>query len=200
MADIFASREAFENCAQRQLMQQEPVLSPKTGTSRAAAVLVPIVAGEQGLSVLLTQRSNDLPTHAGQIAFPGGKIDAGDASPLAAALRETREETGISANFINPVGYLDPFETGTGFHIVPVVGVLSPGFELVPEPGEVTEIFDVPLSFVMNSTNHQRKKAMWKGQMRHYHAVPYKDRYIWGATARMLVDLSRQMTGKAGER
>jgi len=171
------------------------VLSDNGNGSRAAAVLIPIVAGRQNLTVLLTQRSDELPTHAGQIAFPGGKIDAGDASPLAAALRETQEETGIAAQFVKPVGYLEPFETGTGFHIVPVVGVVLPGFELVPEPGEVTDIFEVPLAFLMNPANHQRKKAMWKGRMREYHALPYQDRYIWGATAGMLVDLYKAMNG-----
>ncbi len=147
------------------------------------------------MTVLLTKRSDELPTHAGQIAFPGGKIDAGDASPLAAALRETREETGIKEQFVTPVGYLAPFETGTGFHIVPVVGILAHGFELVPEPGEVTDIFEVPLAFLMNPVNHQRKKAMWQGSMREYHAMPFQDRYIWGATAGMLVDLYKQMSG-----
>ncbi len=198
MADFATNREAFERCAKQRLEQQVPVLSDnKTGGNglRAAAVLIPIVSGRPQLTVLLTQRSEELPTHAGQIAFPGGKIDAGDASPLAAALRETQEETGIAAQFVKPVGYLEPFETGTGFHIVPVVGVVLPGFELVPEPGEVTDIFEVPLAFLMNPANHQRKKAMWKGRMREYHALPYQDRYIWGATAGMLVDLYKAMNG-----
>ncbi len=169
-------------------------MSDRGNGARAAAVLIPIVARKTELSVLLTQRSDELPTHAGQIAFPGGKIDRGDASPLAAALRETHEETGIAPGFVTPVGYLAPFETGTGFHIVPVVGVLSGGFELVPEPGEVTDIFEVPLGFLMDPENHQRKKAMWQGRMREYHAMPYGDRYIWGATAGMLVDLYKQMS------
>jgi len=195
LSDFATNRQVFERCARQRLGQQVPVLSPNNNDSRPAAVLIPIVAGGSELTVLLTRRSNELPTHAGQIAFPGGKIDAGDASPLAAALRETQEETGIAARFVNPVGYLDPFETGTGFHIVPVVGVVSPGFDLVPEPGEVTDIFEVPLVFLMNPANHQRKKAMWKGRMREYHALPYQDRYIWGATAGMLVDLYKAMNG-----
>jgi len=170
-------------------------MSERSNGVRAAAVLIPIVARNAQLTVLLTQRSDELPTHAGQIAFPGGKIDGGDASPLEAALRETREETGIESKFVRPVGYLEPFETGTGFHIVPVVGLLTSGFELVPEPGEVTDIFEVPLAFLMDPKNHQRKKALWQGQMRTYHAVPYGERYIWGATAGMLVNLYKKMSG-----
>lgn len=195
MVDFAANRQAFELCAEQRLLQQEPQLSQSDNASRDAAILIPVVADRQGLTVLLTKRSDELPIHAGQIAFPGGKIDAQDVSPVAAALRETREETGIRPEFVKPVGFLDSFETGTGFHIVPVVGLLSRGFELVPEPGEVTDIFEVPLLFLMNPENHQRKKAMWKGRMREYHAMPYEGRFIWGATAGMLVDLYKRMSG-----
>jgi len=170
------------------------VFKAKANGSKAAAVLIPIVDRAEGLQVLLTQRSNELPTHAGQIAFPGGKIDAGDVSPLAAALRETHEETGIAPQFVTPVGYLGSFETGTGFHISPVVGSLTPGFEIVPEPGEVAEVFEVPLEFLMDPQNHQRKSMTWKGKMRSYHVIPYRNRYIWGVTARMLVDLYVRMS------
>ena len=162
---------------------------------KAAAVLLPVLERESGLHMLLTLRSHELPTHAGQVAFPGGKIDAGDATPLAAALRETYEETGIAPQFVRKLGYLDTYETGTGFTIVPVVGVLQEGFELVPEPGEVAEIFEVPLSFLMDPANHQAKTGEWRGTMHNYYAMPYKDYYIWGATAAMLVDLYRRMSG-----
>ena len=162
-------------------------------SAKPAAVLVPVVKRAQGLNVLLTQRSDELPTHAGQIAFPGGKIDAGDTSPLDAALRETFEETGIERRFVEPVGYLDTFETGTGFCIVPVVGVVSDGFKLVPEPGEVTDIFEVPLVFLMDPKNHVHKNVMWKGKMRSFYEMPYKGRYIWGVTAAMLRNMSMKM-------
>lgn len=176
------------------LMQQVPNFADRKNGSKAAAVLIPIVSGLDEMTVLLTKRSEELPVHAGQIAFPGGKIDPQDASPLAAALRETHEETGIASKFVTPVGYLAPFETGTGFHIVPVVGMVARGFELLPEPGEVSDIFEVPLAFLMNPANHQRQKTMWKGKMREYYAMPYRDRHIWGATASMLVNLYAAMS------
>ncbi len=162
--------------------------------TKPAAVLVPIIPRNEGLTVLFTQRSHELPSHAGQVSFPGGKIDAGDGSPLAAALRETHEETGIEPKFVTPIGYLDSFATGTGFSIVPVVGVLSTGFELVPEPGEVSDIFEVPLKFLMDPVNHQRRTGNWKGQEWKFHAMPYEGRDIWGATAGILFDLYQRMS------
>lgn len=203
MADYLASLTAFESLARQRLLPQagahRAAHSSAAAVSKPAAVLIPVVAREVGLTVLLTQRSKELPSHAGQIAFPGGKIDQKDTSPLAAALRETREETGIAEEFVQPVGYLKTYETGTGFSVVPVVGVLRPGFDLVPEPGEVSEIFEVPLGFLMDPSNHQRKQAMWQGRMREYHAMPYEGRYIWGATAAMLVDLSQRLGGFGGD-
>jgi 8-oxo-dGTP pyrophosphatase MutT (NUDIX family) len=161
-------------------------MSEKT---RAAAVLVGLLERDGELHVLLTQRSNELPTHAGQIAFPGGKIDATDAGPVECALRETSEETGVAPEFVEPTGFLDVYQTGTGFRIVPVVGLLRAGFDLVPEPGEVTEIFDVPLAHFMEPANHFRHSRVWQGRKRQYYAMPYGDRYVWGATAGMLRNL-----------
>ena len=161
---------------------------------RAAAVLVGLLERDGELHVLLTQRSEELPTHAGQIAFPGGKIDAGDAGPVACALRETFEETGVSPEFVEPAGFLDVYQTGTGFRIVPVVGLLRPGFALAPEPGEVTEIFDVPLAHFMEPANHLRHSRVWQGRERQYYAMPYKERYVWGATAGMLRNLHDRVT------
>ena len=155
---------------------------------RAAAVLVPIVRRNE-LTVLLTQRTEDLPSHAGQVAFPGGKVESFDDGPLAAALRETREEIGLGDSFVEPLGYLDGYLTGTGFHVVPVVAFVEPGFSLTLDPSEVADAFEVPLSFLMDSANHQRHSREWRGITRTYYAMPYGQRYIWGATAGMLRNL-----------
>lgn len=155
---------------------------------RQAAVLVPIVCREV-LTVLLTERSAHLPSHAGQISFPGGKLEESDAGPLDAALRETEEEIGIDRRHVEPVGYLDNYRTGTGYHIVPIVGLVDPGFELRIDPSEVADVFEVPLSFLMTIDNHQRHQREWRGTLRSYYAMPYENRYIWGATAGMLRNL-----------
>ena len=162
--------------------------------TRQAAVLVGLLERDGELHVLLTQRSAQLPIHAGQIAFPGGKIDAEDAGPVECALRETREETGVSPEFVEPAGFLDVYQTGTGFRVVPVVGLLRTGFDLVPEPGEVAEIFDIPLAHFMEPSNHFRHSRVWQGRERQYYAMPYGDRYVWGATAGMLRNLHDRIT------
>ncbi|MEO1199021.1 MAG: CoA pyrophosphatase [Pseudomonadota bacterium] len=152
---------------------------------RRAAVLVPIVSRAQP-SVLLTRRADHLPSHAGQIAFPGGKVEKGDDGPLQAALRETREEIGLDRNEVTPLGYLDLYETSTGFRIVPVVGLVRPGFDLLIDRNEVAAVFEVPLSFLMSPANHQRHSRNWQGKRRSFYAMPYGEHYIWGATAGML--------------
>lgn len=153
---------------------------------KPAAVLIPVVTGSQGLSVLLTQRTDTLPTHAGQVAFPGGKLEPGDATPLAAALRETEEEIGLAARFVEPIGYLDSYQTGTGYRVVPVVALIRPGFALTLDAREVADTFEVPLDFLMDPANHQRHAREWRGKLRHFYAMPFGERYIWGATAGML--------------
>lgn len=155
---------------------------------RPAAVLIPIVLREQ-LTVLLTQRAAHLPSHAGQIAFPGGKIDPEDDGPISAALREAKEEIGLAASYVEPVGFLDNYHTRTGFHIVPVVAYVEPGFSLEIEPAEVDDVFEVPLSFLMSAENHLRHHREWRGTLRYYYAMPFGERYIWGATAGMLKNL-----------
>jgi len=159
---------------------------------RQAAVLVPIVLRSEPM-ILLTQRSAELRKHAGQISFPGGRIDPEDVDAATAALRETEEEVSICRGDVQLVGTLDQYRTGTGFEITPIVGLVAPTIEPHPEPGEVEEIFEIPLSFVMDRQQHQRHSAMWKGFERHYYAMPYamgeKSFYIWGATAAMLVNL-----------
>ena len=152
---------------------------------RPAAVLIPVVAHAQP-TVLLTQRAAHLNDHAGQISFPGGKIDATDASPLDAALREAEEEIGLSRQFIDPIGYLDLYATGFGFRILPTVALVKPGFKLRINEAEVDDAFEVPLAFLMNPVNHQIHSKDFRGIARSYYAMPFGQRYIWGATAGIL--------------
>jgi 8-oxo-dGTP pyrophosphatase MutT (NUDIX family) len=152
---------------------------------RPAAVLVPVVDHPQP-TVLLTQRSAHLNDHAGQISFPGGKIDATDASPLDTALREAEEEIGLSREFIDPIGYLDLYGTSFGFRILPAVARVKPGFKLRINHSEVDDAFEVPLAFLMDPANHQTHSKEFRGMERSYYAMPYEERYIWGATAGIL--------------
>ncbi len=163
-------------------------------TLRPAAVLVPLVEREE-LTVLLTQRTDRLHHHAGQISFPGGRVEAGDAGPVETALRETEEEVGLDRRHVQVAGYLDGYETGTGFHITPVVGFVMPEFELTLDAFEVAEAFEVPLSFIFDPSNHQRHSRIYNGTRRNYFAMPYGDFYIWGATAGMLMNLYRRFHG-----
>jgi 8-oxo-dGTP pyrophosphatase MutT (NUDIX family) len=155
---------------------------------RPAAVLVPIVDRPEP-TVLLTQRTTELSSHAGQIAFPGGKIDPTDASPLAAALREAREEIGLDRRLVHPIGYLDLYMTTLGYRIVPTVARVDPHFELALNAAEVHDTFEVPLSFLMQPVNHQRHSREWNGMVRHFYAIAFADRYIWGVTAGILRNL-----------
>jgi 8-oxo-dGTP pyrophosphatase MutT (NUDIX family) len=152
---------------------------------RPAAVLIPIVDHEEP-TVLLTQRSPHLKEHSGQVAFPGGKIDATDASPLDAALREAAEEVGLDRSFIEPIGYLSVYGTGFGFRILPTLARVKPGFELTINHSEVDDAFEVPLSFLMNPVNHQQRSKEFRGMERTYYEMPFAERYIWGATAGIL--------------
>jgi len=156
---------------------------------RDAAVLVPVIDRVGGATVLFTKRSEALPTHAGQISFPGGKMDPGDANIMETAFRETKEEIGLDADFIDPVGFMEDYVTGSGFQIAPLVAVISEGFEITPDYNEVDEVFEVPLSFLMNSRNHEIHSREWRGAQRLFYAMPYEERFIWGATAGMLRSL-----------
>jgi 8-oxo-dGTP pyrophosphatase MutT (NUDIX family) len=150
--------------------------------ARLAAVLVPLVARESEATVLMTTRSSELRQHSGQIAFPGGKVDDGE-TPCRAALREAQEEIGLDPRHVEPIGYLDPYLTGTGFRILPVVALVTPPFELLVNAKEVHDTFEVPLAFLMQPDNHQRHSREWRGTTRHFYAMPWNERYIWGATA-----------------
>lgn len=159
---------------------------PKT----AAAVLVPLVPRPAGLTVLLTQRTAHLKNHAGQISFPGGRSEEEDDSPVATALRESHEEIGLPPRRVDVLGHLDDYVTVTGFNVTPVVGLVAPPFDLEPDPFEVAEVFEVPLAFILEKANHQRHTYRVQGHTRAYYAMPYQQRYIWGATAGMLVNLA----------
>lgn len=160
---------------------------------KPAAVLIPVVA-RPNATVLLTQRSGDLSSHAGQISFPGGRIDAGDPSPLATALREAEEEIGLEARHVRPLGYLSPFLSRTGYRIVPVVSLIEPDVALRLNPAEVDEAFEVPLDFLMDPANHHLKSREWQGRLRHYYAMPYGERYIWGITAGIVRNLWERLS------
>ena len=148
-----------------------------------AAVLVPVIDDGDEARVIFTQRTKTLRNHSGQISFPGGRIDAQDRSPEEAALRETEEEIGMSRRFIETVGRMPDYISGTGFRIKPVLAVVRPGFTLTPNPAEVDEVFEVPLSFLMNPANHSRGSRMFQGRERFFYEMPYGERYIWGITA-----------------
>jgi 8-oxo-dGTP pyrophosphatase MutT (NUDIX family) len=160
---------------------------------RPAAVLIGLVARAADVSVILTTRASALKVHSGQIAFPGGKIEAGDADPVAAALREAREEIGLEASYVEPIGHLDPYLTGSGFLIQPIVAKVEPGFELRIDPQEVEDAFEVPLSFLMNADHHELRTREADGVFRRFYVMPYGERLIWGATAGILRNLYERL-------
>ena len=160
---------------------------------RAAAVLVPMVKRESGLTILLTQRTDHLYDHAGQISFPGGRSEAQE-SPAATALRETHEEIGLPHTHVEILGMLPVYTTVTGYRVTPVVGLVSSLPALSLDEFEVAEAFEVPLAFFLDPGNHQRNTLQYQGRTRHYYAMPYEQRYIWGATAGMLMNLYAFLT------
>ncbi|HEY2816797.1 MAG TPA: CoA pyrophosphatase [Casimicrobiaceae bacterium] len=168
-------------------------LPGREGEPTPAAVLVPLVNRPEGLHLLLTQRSADLADHAGQISFPGGRVEPHDASHAAAALRETAEEIGLAAARVEVLGELANYDTVTGYRVAPVVGWIEPPLSLTPDPLEVSDVFEVPLVFVLNPIHQKRHFRMLGELRRDYWAIPYGDRYIWGATAAMLMILDRTL-------
>lgn len=158
---------------------------------KAAAVLVPLVERADGITVLLTRRSEQLADHPGQVSFPGGRIEPDDPHPEAAALREAHEEVGLAPDRVEVIGRLATYRTRTGFEITPVVGLVTPPFDILPDPTEVAEVFEVPLAFLLDPANAQRRSREWRGMERFFWVFPYAGYYIWGATAGMLVNLAQ---------
>ena len=176
-------------------LQPEAIEPPDEAAAIQAAVLIPIVLREDGPTVLLTRRAAALRSHSAQVAFPGGRVDAVDGSPVVTALRETEEEIGLAREHVRVVGFLDAYLTGTGYRVVPVVGLIAPPFELTINPHEVDEAFETPLAFLMDPANHRREGREWKGRYRTYYAMPFGDHYIWGATAGMIRNLYERLSG-----
>ncbi|HLS84867.1 MAG TPA: CoA pyrophosphatase [Burkholderiales bacterium] len=156
-----------------------------------AAVLVPIVTRAEGFTVLFTRRTIHLKAHAGQVSFPGGRVEPGDASPEFTALRETQEEIGLAPERVEVLARLPDYHTRTGYRVAPVVGLVAPPLELAPDPREVEEVFEVPLAFLLDTRNHRRRTREFQGQTVGFYEMPYGSHYIWGATAGMIVGLSR---------
>jgi 8-oxo-dGTP pyrophosphatase MutT (NUDIX family) len=157
--------------------------------NKRASVLVPIIDRPEGLTVLLTKRTDHLPDHPGQIAFPGGGEEPRDVDAIAAALRETEEEVGIPGEFIEVLGILPPYKTGTGFHLTTVIAMVNPNFKLVLDEQEVKEVFEVPLAFFLNPDNHKKHSPELMGKPRHSYAMTYGNYFIWGVTAGVLVNV-----------
>jgi len=165
---------------------------------KPAAVLVPLVARAEGYTVLLTQRTEHLQHHAGQVSFPGGRVEGDDEGILGAALREAEEEIGLAPGYVEPIGLLDDYETVTRFLVTPVVSIVDPGFTLTLDAFEVADAFEVPLSFLLDPSNHQIHSRIRHGERRRYYVFEYGDRYIWGATAGMLMNFYRRLQGLTG--
>ncbi|MDX3907573.1 MAG: CoA pyrophosphatase [Pigmentiphaga sp.] len=159
-------------------------------TMRLASVLIPLVMRSDGIHVMLTQRTAHLHDHAGQVSFPGGRVEQSDPTVADAALRETEEETGLPRSLVEIIGQLPDYFTGTGFRVVPLVGLVQPDFQPVPDPFEVAEVFEVPLGFLMDPANHRLHRAsLPAGEVRTYYSMPWRQFFIWGATAGMLRNL-----------
>jgi 8-oxo-dGTP pyrophosphatase MutT (NUDIX family) len=176
----------------------DPSLAPAVAARglREAAVLVGIVTHPREAGVILTQRTEHLSQHAGQVAFPGGKIDREDAGPISTALREAEEEIGLAPADVVPIGCFPPYASNSGFRIVPVVGLVRPGAPVTPNPHEVADVFEVPLGFLMSGDNHRVASRMWQGRRRWFYEMPFGDRYIWGVTAGILRQIFERTWGR----
>ncbi|MGA2493691.1 MAG: CoA pyrophosphatase [Roseiarcus sp.] len=168
-------------------------IDPQTvAAARPAAVLAPIIPRPEGLTMLLTLRAAHLRSHSGQVAFPGGKIDAGE-TPGETALREAREEIGLAPSLVEPLGWLDPYLTGTGYRVTALVALIDPAFAPTLNPDEVADVFETPFAFLMDAANHRLEERQWRGRTRKFYAMPYRERYIWGVTAGILRNLYERL-------
>ncbi len=191
--------QSFETFGVRSSSRGDHDLNPgmKPGIElREAAVLVPLVERDQGLTMMLTQRTDHLDHHPGQISFPGGHIEPEDGSAEDAALREAEEEVGLERRHVRIIGRLDQYITRTGFSVTPVVGLVNPAYTVDPDDFEVAEVFEVPLAFLLDAANHRRDSRVYKGLKREFYAMPYNDYYIWGATAGMIRNLYDVLIGE----
>jgi len=168
---------------------------PPERTVVQAAVLVPLINRADGVTVMLTQRTAHLNDHAGQISFPGGRVEEDDADRIQTALREAEEETGLAREAVEVIGRLPDFDIPSGFRVTPIVGWIEPPVDFNPDPFEVAEVFEVPLHHFLDPTNHERRSDDINGRRRNYYAMPYQDRFIWGATAGMLFSLYQSLRG-----
>ena len=189
-----ALRDALEAGRHRtpELLAGDVLEEESEGTISPAAVLVAVV-DRPDPTVILTLRPETMRKHGGQVSFPGGRIDPGDAGPVEAALREAQEEIGLPPDRIEIVGIADPYRTITGFEVTPVIGIVPPGIALVPHPGEVAAVFEAPLRFLLDPAHQLVRTAEWRGRERHYYEIEYEGFRIWGATAAMIVNLSRRL-------
>ncbi len=174
------------------ISQHEREIAAALEAAKPAAVLIGLIDRPGGTTVLLTERATHLRSHSGQVAFPGGKIDPGE-DAVDAALREAEEEIGLSRAHVEPFGMLDPYLSGSGYRIMPVVAQVHPPFELTINHHEVADTFEAPFAFVMNPENHQRQSREWKGAIRHFYAMPWENHYIWGVTAGILRNMYERL-------
>ncbi len=188
---IDAGKRLAEDGEPNENLRLERLVAP--GDWKMAAVLLPVIARRPEVTVLLTQRTAHLSAHSGQIAFPGGKIEKSDPTPVHAALREAQEEIGLSPELVTPLSLLDLHNTGTGFRIVPVLALVDPSFMPAPDPNEVADVFEAPLSFLMQEQNHIRHLREWKDRRILFYAMQYEEQFIWGATAAMLRNLYERL-------
>ena len=196
IAERLASHPPIEDLFTADDLEKQALASQQP--LKPAAVLLLVVNHPGAPAVVFTQRTAHLSDHAGQISFPGGRCDEADCTPERTALREAEEEVGITAERVQLLGRLPEYRTSTGFSVTPVVGWAEPPLEYRPDPHEVADVFEVPLAFLLDERNHRYESAFFKGRMRHYWAMPYGERFIWGATAGMLVTFHRLMTRKMG--
>ena len=191
--DVVVLRERLKRAPPTYEVYGDDGAEGRAGASTAAAVLIPIVTHVAGPSVLFTQRTPHLRSHSGQVAFPGGRAEPGDASAEFTALRETEEEIGLRPTAVEILARLPDYRTRTGYVVTPVIGLIAPPLTLAPDPREVAEVFEVPLAFLLDERNRQRRTREFQGQQVGYYVFEYQQRVIWGATAGMIVNLHRML-------